>query len=198
MQGRRRWKLLDPVTSEDASLCGLDAGRLESSASASVTAVSTLSCHPAAWRALPDFALLKGSAAARDAFPRSFALPRRLTISTTVRDTTHPRRLHPNNPPDHVFTEPRPYISPAVPSLYLSLSLCQYLAHLRLSTRHRLPCLTPLSTATGAISVISTSSTATPASSPQPHAPQHACLPVRHRNHDAPLRLNLQHQLHGL
>lgn len=94
----------------------------------------------------------------------------------------HPRRPHPNNPLTNAFTAPGPYINPAVPSLALpplshTLLLSQQSTHFHLSTRLGLHCLTPLSTATGAISVISTSSIATPASSPQPHAPQHACLP---------------------
>jgi hypothetical protein len=179
MQGRRRWKLLDSVMSY-ASLCsGLDAGRLESSASASVTAVSALSCHPAAWRALPGFALLKGSAAACVTFTRPLALPRRLTISsTTVRaPVTRGPHYSPKTPSPQQATQPRFHRASPLHKPCCSVFLSQHLAHLHLSTRRRLQvhCLTPLSTATGAISVISTSSTATPASSPQLHAPQHAC-----------------------
>lgn len=164
MQGRRRWKLLDSVTSDCG---GLDAGRLESSASASVTAVSALSCHPAVWRASPDFDLLKGSAAACVTFTRP--LFRRLTISLYHCSSTPVPTLLTHD----AFTQrpTQPHFHCDSPLLKPHCALSQPASSPAHTTPPPLPHL-PLSTATGAISVISTSS-ATPASSPLPHAPQH-------------------------
>ncbi|KAF1929020.1 uncharacterized protein M421DRAFT_144765 [Didymella exigua CBS 183.55] len=161
---------------------GLDAGRLESSASASVTAVSALSCHPAARHALPDFDLLKGSAAACLALTRP--LPRRLSpCSTTVcpRPSLHcsPTAPSPQQPAQprfhHAFC---PYISLAVPFSTPAFSP----EH---TTLPPLPHL-PLSSATGAISVISTSSAAT-TTVVTVTARTAAHLTINHRHHDASL-----------
>jgi hypothetical protein len=157
---------------------GLDAGRLESSASASsltdrqciVLSSGRLACFAGPWVCL------------KEAPQPAFTLPPScyLTLSTfTTALLTH-----------GVFTNKTLSLyhdtSPTAPLSKTPLQppSSQYTVH---PPEHT----TPLPTATGFISAISTS-TATPASS------LHRTATHQHCNHDAPLRLHLQRQLHGL